>query len=260
MAEVTVPRIEAIYYAPVKALALAPLERARLEKAGIPGDRAFFIVGGDGKMVTQREHFPLTQVHAAFDVDRDRLELRFPGGETVADGVREGEAIATHVWGRPVEARVVDGPFNDALSSFAGQPLRIVRPAPGQAFDGYPISMCSHESLAALASAAGRERDDGRRFRQNIIISGAPGPHGEDTWIGGEVRIGTALARVKRKDSRCVITTRNPDTGEHDMNTLKIIATYRKDDDDDHGDVNFGVYCTIVEPGEAAIGDEVRVV
>ncbi len=38
------------------------------------------------------------------------------------------------------------------------------------------------------------------------------------------------------------------------MNTLKIIASYRTDQPKE---VNFGVYCTVVQPGEAAVGDEV---
>jgi uncharacterized protein YcbX len=250
------PRIEAIYYSPVKSLALAPLERARLEKAGIPGDRAFFIADTDDKLVTQREHFPLVQVKAAYDAARDDLVLAFPDGDIASGTPQPGDPVMTLFFGeRPVEGHVVRGPFNDALSAFAGRPLRLVRAAPGQAFDGYPISMCSRESLGALADAAGVPEVDGRRFRQNLYISGVPGAHGEDTWIGKDVRIGSAVARVKVPDERCVITTRDPDTGEHDMNTLKIIATYRNDEDD--ADVNFGVYCTIIEPGEAAVGDEV---
>ena len=38
------------------------------------------------------------------------------------------------------------------------------------------------------------------------------------------------------------------------MDTLKIIASYRTDQPKE---VNFGVYCTVAEPGEAAAGDEV---
>jgi uncharacterized protein YcbX len=123
----------------------------------------------------------------------------------------------------------------------------------GTSFDGFPLSMCSVASLGALAAAAGKEHDDGRRFRQNIYISGS-GPHEEDTWLGGEVRVGRALLRVKMLDPRCVITTHSPDTGETDMNTLKIIASYRTDQPKE---ANFGVYCTVAEPGEASLGDEV---
>jgi uncharacterized protein YcbX len=50
------------------------------------------------------------------------------------------------------------------------------------------------------------------------------------------------------------VTTQNPDTGEVDLNTLKIIASYRTDQPKS---ANFGVYATVVEPGVAATGDEV---
>jgi len=68
------------------------------------------------------------------------------------------------------------------------------------------------------------------------------------------VRAGTALLNVRRPDGRCVVTTRDPDTGEHDLDTLKVIASYRGVPD---GSVNFGVYCTVAQPGEIAVGDEV---
>ncbi|MDP3768494.1 MAG: MOSC domain-containing protein, partial [Dehalococcoidia bacterium] len=79
-------------------------------------------------------------------------------------------------------------------------------------------------------------------------------PHEEDTWLGRGVRAGNAVLRVKMRDSRCAVTTHSPETGELDMNTLKIIASYRTDQPKE---VNFGVYCTVAEPGEAAVGDEV---
>jgi uncharacterized protein YcbX len=96
--------------------------------------------------------------------------------------------------------------------------------------------------------------EDGRRFRQNLYISGAARPHEEYAWIGGEVRAGEALLRVKMADSRCLVTTRSPETGETDLDTLKLIASYRTDQPKE---VNFGVYCTVAEPGEAGAGDEV---
>jgi uncharacterized protein YcbX len=113
--------------------------------------------------------------------------------------------------------------------------------------------MCSNASLDALAGAAGADAVDGRRFRQNLYLSGASS-HEEDEWLGREVRVGRALVRVKIRDSRCAVTTHSPETGEIDMNTLKIIASYRTDQPKE---ANFGVYCTVVEPGEAAVGDAV---
>jgi uncharacterized protein YcbX len=138
------------------------------------------------------------------------------------------------------------------LSAYAGQELRLVKPdVRGAAFDGYPISLCSMESLEALARAAGRDAVDGRRFRQNVYVSGGV-EHGEDAWVGELVRVGTAVLRVKQLDERCVMTQHSPDTGEHDLDTLKIIASYRTDQPKQ---VNFGVYCTVVQEGDVAVGD-----
>jgi len=248
-------RIDRLYISPVKALALVELERAYLDKPGIAGDRAFYIIDASGRLLTQRDHGPLVQIKPSYDVASGRLELRFPGGHVVAGVAEAGEPITTPFWeGRPVEGHAVRGEWSGALSEFAGQELRLVKVAmAGQAFDGYPLSMCSNASLEALAGAAGEDAVDGRRFRQNIYLSGAS-PHEEDGWLGREVRIGKALVRVKVRDSRCAVTTHSPDTGEIDMNTLKIIASYRTDQPKE---VNFGVYCTVAEPGEAGAGDEV---
>ena len=248
-------RIGAMYFAPVKALALAELRQARLEKPGIAGDRAFYIIDAAGALFTQRRYGPLVQVRPSYEPLSGRLELAFPGGDR-AEGIAElGEPVSTPFWeGRPVEGHLARGPWSEALSGFAGQQIRLVKAAKaGASFDGYPLSLCSTASLQALAQAAGQDEVDGRRFRQNIYVSGAS-PHEEDTWLGREVRAGEAVLRVKQLDSRCVVTTLSPETGETDLDTLKIIAAYRTDQPNE---VNFGVYCTVIEPGDASAGDEV---
>ncbi len=247
-------RIQSMYCSPVKSLGLVPIERAFLDKPGIAGDRGFFIIDAQGKLFTQRVHGPLVRVRAAYEAESGRLELSFPDGSTVAGIPEPGGSTETAFVGRDVAGRVIDGDWSEALSTFAGQPLRLVKAnAGGSSFDAFPISMCSTASLEALARAAGTDAVDGRRFRQNIYIEGAS-RHEEDTWVGGEVRVGAALLRVKMRDPRCVVTTQSPDTGEVDMSTLKTIASYRTDQPKE---VNFGVYCTVAEPGEAAVGDEV---
>ncbi len=248
--------VESMYISPVKSLALQRIDGARLEKPGIAGDRAFYIIDARRKLITQREHFPLVQVRAEYDVAKGWLRLAFPDGAAVEGVAEQGDPIDDDAgfFGRPLSGTIVRGGFGEALSEFAGQPLRLVRPQTiGSTFDGYPISMCSMESIEALARAAKEETVDGRRFRQNIYIRGTTA-HGEDEWIGGTVRIGAAVLRVKIRDIRCVMTTRSPDTGEHDLDTLKIIASYRTDQPNE---VNFGVYATVIEPGEANVGDNV---
>ena len=247
-------RIERMYVAPVKSLALTPVERALLDKPGIAGDRAFFVIDERDRVVTQREQASLVQVHARYDVTDGALTLAFPDGHEATGVPEPGDAVSAQFYGGHVfDGTLVRGPWTEALSTFAGAPLRLVRGAPGRSFDAFPISICSSGSLDALASAAGEVSVDPRRFRQNIYIT-SDAPHAEDEWLGRDVRAGEAVLRVKMRDPRCVMTTHNPDSGEVDLNTLKHIASYRTDQPDE---VNFGVYCTVVRPGIAAVGDEV---
>ncbi len=247
-------RVQRIYISPVKSLALAPLTHAYLDKPGIAGDRAFFIIDAQGNMFTQRVYGPLVQLRTGYEPESGRLELSFPDGSTVAGVPELGDPVEGNFFGREVTAHVIEGGWGAALSAFAGQELRLAKAeTPGTSFDAFPISMCSTASLEALAQAAETDAVDGRRFRQNLYIEGASA-HEEDEWLDGQVRVGKALLNVKMRDSRCDVTTHSPETGETDMDTLKIIASYRTDQPKQ---VNFGVYCTIAEPGEVSIGDEV---
>lgn len=246
-------RIEAIHVTPVKSLALRSADRANVTRGGITGDRVFFIIDAAGKLVTQRQVPRLVLVAPSYDPGSGVLDMRFPDGETLTEVPEDtGEAVETNFHGESGVPGVMTGVrFGEALSDFAGQPLRLVR-AKHRAFDAMPLSICSRASLEALGRAADAEVD-ARRFRQNIWLSGAK-PHGEDAWLGGDVRIGGIIARVVMRDSRCIMTTQNPDSGERDLDTLKLIPSYRTDQPKE---VNFGVYAGVVETGEIAVGDEV---
>ena len=80
-----------------------------------------------------------------------------------------------------------------------------------------------------------------------LVQVAGTGPHEEDAWIGGTVRIGEALVRVTKQDARCRMTTRNPDTGVRDFDTLRAIKDYRGVRDGKT--IDFGVYAEVVEPG-----------
>jgi|SRR5215211_1912462 len=79
--------------------------------------------------------------------------------------------------------------------------------------------------------------------------------HEEDTWCGRHVRVGDAVVRLLEPVARCAITTRNPDTGERDFDTLREIAAYRGLRDGTA--IDFGVYGDVVEPGRVRVDDAV---
>jgi uncharacterized protein YcbX len=79
--------------------------------------------------------------------------------------------------------------------------------------------------------------------------------HEEDTWSGRRVRIGGAVIRVGGGVGRCAVTTRDPDTGMRDLDTLRLLRAYREPLGD--GEIPFGVYAVVEQPGVVRVGDEV---
>ena len=51
------------------------------------------------------------------------------------------------------------------------------------------------------------------------------------------------------------MTTRDPRTGHRDLDTLRLIASYRGTR---NGDVLFGAYAQVEQPGVVALGDAVE--
>ena len=71
-----------------------------------------------------------------------------------------GERIVTSFFGRPVEGRLVEGPWSDALTAYVGRPLRLARTErEGDGVDRGRLAgatLVSTASLDALRVAAGR--------------------------------------------------------------------------------------------------------
>ncbi len=250
------PTVVRLSIAPVKALALQNLEQVRLEPFGVVGNRVFHLVDADGNRVSGPKHGRLMQVRASYDVASEHLSLSFPDGSAVeGDAARLDGSVVSDFWGRSVAARVVDGPFGQALSDWYGTTLRLVRSTrAGDAADVEPLSLMSTASAEALSRWAGDDPRvlDTRRFRLNIELAGSEAFE-EDTWEGRAIRIGEALIRVGGPIPRCAVTTYDPDTGERDFGTLRAIREVRGVTAE--GKLNFGVYASAVEPGTVRIGD-----
>lgn len=246
--------------APVKSLALEHPSEVTLERWGAVGNRGFFLVGDDDRLVSGAKIGQLVQVRAHHDRPSETLTLTFPDGRVVQGPSSElGEPVKTDFYGDHVAAsHAVEGPFSDALSAFAGRSLRLVRPdEPGAANDIWPASMLSTASVGELAARSGSDVPrDARRFRLLFEVEGCELPHEEDTWVGRRVRVGAAVLRVPGPIPRCVVTTQDPSTGLKDFPTLRAIKEYRGTRKGDQ--IDFGVYGEIVEPGVVRVGDAVE--
>jgi MOSC domain-containing protein len=242
---------------PVKSLGLMHPEIVRLETFGVADNRRFLLLDPEGGMFDVKRHASLMRLGSSCDAEGSRLAITFPdGAEVEADVELEGPPFAVDLWGRDVEARLVAGPWPSALSEYVGAPILLARTErPGDGNDEYPASIVANASVRELGRQAGaRETPDAGRFRMLLELEGCE-PHEEDRWIGRSVRAGGALLRVTEHDARCAVTTMNPESGQVDFPTLKTIAAYRGVKD---GQLRFGVYAKVEEPGEIRVGDTVE--
>jgi len=261
-------RVSRLSIAPVRALGLRHPTSIDVDQSGVREDRRFYLIDEHNHIVDRLRAGRLVQVASETDADATWLRLTFPDGRVVEGEVTLDEPVKTHVYGREAYGRVVGGPWAAALEPFAhGRPLLLVRcdrPGGTRIRDGETqvrnaVSLVSDGSLAELARQLGVQRVDGRRFRMLIEIDGATA-HEEDTWIGGQVAIGSAILELTKPDARCAITTQDPDTGERDLDTLRTILNYRGfRADNDEKRIDFGVLGEVAVPGRISVGDEVTV-
>ncbi|MGH3118236.1 MAG: MOSC domain-containing protein [Gaiellales bacterium] len=248
-----------ITIAPVKALALVHRDEVEVEPFGVRDNRRFYLVDDNGRMINGKVVGPLVSVVPDYDEGTGCLALHLPDGDVVTGAVDDGEPMTTSFFGRPVAGRIVEGPWSEALSGLAGRSLRLVRTEePGHGTDRggrAGVSLVGTASLEALATAAGVERVDGRRFRMLFGVDGVPA-HAEDKWIGRRVRIGDAVIRPRGNVGRCAVTTQDPETGVPDLDTLRVLGQYRGDVETSEP-LPFGVWGEILEPGRVRLGDPV---
>jgi uncharacterized protein YcbX len=117
--------------------------------------------------------------------------------------------------------------------------------------DCRPVSIFSLQSARQLAEETG-VRVDKRRFRANIYVDlkSAEG-FAENELVGRSVRIGPkAVIAILERDSRCVIITLDPDTGEQTPVILKKVAQAH--------DGMAGVYGAVLVEGMLHKGDPVE--
>jgi uncharacterized protein YcbX len=253
-----VPRVVRINIAPVKSLGLVQLEEIELGERGVVGNRRFWLVDENRRLVNNKRKGPLVRIRPEWDERTRELALTFPDGARLAGVVElDAQPFEVEMYGYPLASHRVLGPWADALSDYAGERLTLLwaeEGAPDRLYAG-TVTLVSRESLQRLAEEAGEDELDGRRFRMLLEIDGV-GPHEEDGWQGTQVRVGGATIQVNGDVGRCAVTTHDPDTGIPTVDTLKALARYRRDGRKEP--LPFGVYGSVVVPGRVRVGDQVE--
>jgi uncharacterized protein len=175
---------------PVKSFRGERLEEAEVREDGIPGDRAFFVRGPDGRKISARTKPRLLGLSATTG----------PDGEILVDG------------------RAHDDPATAAaVREIAGEEAVLVPAEGGHLHDDTPLLVATDGAVAVWGG-------DVRRLRPNIVVAGVEGL-AEREWPGRSLRIGEIEVAVPRLRDRCAITTVDPDTLAIDPDVLRDINT-----------------------------------
>ena len=144
-----------------------------------------------------------------------------------------------------VDGRPWDSPEVAAeVAAIAGPGARLVRDDGAGRFDVLPLLVATDGAIAAFGH-------DGRRLRPNLVIGGVGGL-GEREWPGACLQIGSVLIGVKDLRLRCIMTSFDPDTLVQDKEITHGI--YRRFEG------KLALDCFVLEGGEIAVGDEVKLV
>src|SRR5689334_17586713 len=127
--------------------------------AGVPGDRRFWLVNQAGRLINGKTRPQLMQIRPDWDEGSRRLALRFPDGAVVEGVVEPGRPVGAVLYGDPHPSRAVPGPWQEAISELAGEPLTLLW-SEGGAVDrgagaGGWASIVSRASLERLRQEAG---------------------------------------------------------------------------------------------------------
>ena len=204
---------------PVKSLRGEKLESVAVGVDGLEGDRLVHARESSGRVVTSRYRPGLLGLNGTLG----------PDGEPLIDG---------KPWTSPAslaKVRAVTAPDVE-LIRFHGVDH-------GQRYDVLPLTVLTD----GMAHAVGV---DHRRFRPNILIGGVE-ELAETRWPGSYLRIGDVLIGIRKRRSRCVMTTFDPDTLEQDPSVLqRVVSSFA-------GTV--ALDCWVEAPGRIAVGDAVEV-
>jgi uncharacterized protein YcbX len=260
-------RVTGLYRYPLKSARGSSLAEASLDPFGIEGDRRWCLLGGDGKVITQRDCPALATLEVR-PIDGG-IELHGQGRDPIAVPMpKPGTGLlSVQVWRDRTEGMPAGAMADTWLGSLLERPCRLVymppsthrqvslecgRPGDRVSFaDGYPLLLTSEASLAELNRRMERALPMDR-FRPNLVIDGEV-PFAEDDWA--RIRVGSTEFRVVKPCARCVVTTTDQQTGARGPEPLRTLATFRNAG----GKVLFGENLIHDGPGPVRLGDPVEV-
>ncbi|WP_096391546.1 MOSC domain-containing protein [Halopenitus persicus] len=255
-------RLERIRVFPVKGLDGIDVETSTIREGGtLAYDREFGLVGDDGEVVNGKDFERIHELRTDFDTETGELSVGTPNGDSRRFALDEDdERSRAGDW----FSDVFDADLTLERNSSVGF---VDRPDMGP-------SVISTGTLEAVASWFDDLTVDGarRRLRANVEISEVE-PFWEDRFVGDDApafTVGGVRFEGVTPCARCVVPSRDPDTGEPLPEFRTRFIEKRRETFPDWADPDaFDHHYTLMiiagipetdRGGSIRIGDEVRVV
>lgn len=202
------PHVTRLRVFPIKSLDGRDIQAAPLVGQGsLRGDREYAITDQDGEPVTGKRDARVHRIRTTFAPTRAEVTVEDLGESSVPETFSlDGERGALNAW------------FTNALD----RPVSLVRNTGG----GFPDDTKAHGPTLISTGTIRRvaqwmdlpAHSVRRRFRANVEIAGVP-PFWEDGLYGAgdagaTLTVGETTLTVAGPSRRCVVPTRDPDTGE----------------------------------------------
>jgi len=253
-------KVDSLWRYPVKSMRGEELDEAFAGYSGIYGDRLFAF-----RSSANHEGFPYFTAREQRRLLQYRPRFRYPDKATRPINLIEAESRNANPLVADLAELVVDVQTPDGKSVAINDPalIEMLRADVDQKHhvtliqsqramtDCRPVSIFSLQSAQQLAEETGTSVDK-RRFRANVYVdlTSANG-FAENEFVGRSVRIGSKVViTVLERDSRCMIITLDPDTGEQTPAILKKVAQAH--------DGMAGVYGAVLVEGMVQKGDPVE--
>lgn len=234
---VTVGEIKSINRYPVKSFAGEALESCKVVSYGVEGDRycSFYDMTKKdwSQYITARKVPRMMSYQAEYNDGEIRVTAEdgrvFGWDQELLDEIQS--LTKTEITMSEPKAPHPEAQYPELLS-----------------VDGASILLVTDKSLKKLEAMWSKPIDQ-RRFRGNFLVEVSEGSLGEEEWLGRRLSIGSTVLQVDSYCERCVMITTDPDTLERDSSLLKTV----------YKELNqqFGVYASVITPGEVRLGDHV---
>jgi uncharacterized protein len=253
-------KVDSLWRYPVKSMRGEELDEAFASYSGIYGDRVFAF-----RSSASHRGFPYFTTREQRRLLQYRPRFRYPDKAARPINLVEAESKGANPLLADLAELVVDVETPDGQKLAIDEPALIdmlradidskhtltLMQSQRAMTDCRPVSIFSLQSARQLAEETG-VRVDKRRFRANIYVdlTSAEG-FAENELVGRSVRIGPkAVIAILERDSRCVVITLDPDTGEQAPAILKKVAQAH--------DGMAGVYGAVLVEGMLHKGDPVE--